>query len=86
MVVLSAWNVGGTHCSGIVSSAADMIWMSVGHVMRGVVGVGVSVLLCAAWLERGRVDERIGVGLYQSCGNRECCTCDCVWVAVVWVV
>ena len=25
----------------------------------------------AAWVERGWVDERIGFGLYQSCGNRE---------------
>ena len=34
-----------------------------------------------------RVDERIGFGLYQSCGNRgECRTCVCVLVAVVWVV
>ena len=29
------------------------------------------------------MDERIGFGLYQSCGNRECWTC--VLVAVVWV-
>ena len=24
----------------------------------------------ATWVERGRVNERIGFGLYQSCGNR----------------
>ena len=28
------------------------------------------------------MDERIGFGLYQSCG--ECLTCVCVLVAVVW--
>ena len=30
----------------------------------------VCVWLGAAWVERGWVDERIGIGLYQSCGNR----------------
>ena len=34
--------------------------------------------------EGGGVDERIGFGLYQSCGNRgECLTCVCVLVVVV---
>ena len=28
------------------------------------------VCLRAAWVERGRVDERIWFGLYQSSGNR----------------
>ena len=36
MVVVSAGNVGGTCGSGIVSSAADMQWMSVVHGMREV--------------------------------------------------
>ena len=27
--VVSAWHVGGTRGSGIVSSAADVLWMSV---------------------------------------------------------
>ena len=31
MVVVSAWHVGDAHGSGIVSSAADMLWMSVRH-------------------------------------------------------
>ena len=30
----------------------------------------VCVWLRAAWVERAWVDERIGFGLYQSCGNR----------------
>ena len=64
--------MGGTRGSGIVSSAADVLWMSV---VRGMRGVGVLYVRCAcvwlgaAWVERGRVDERIGFGLYQSCGN-----------------
>ena len=33
MVVVSAGHVGDTHGSGIVSSAADMLWMSVVHGM-----------------------------------------------------
>ena len=28
------------------------------------------VWLGAVWVERGGVDERIGFGLYQYCGNR----------------
>ena len=31
---LMAWHVGGTCGSGIVSSAADVLWMSVVHGMR----------------------------------------------------
>ena len=38
-VVVSAEHVGGTRGSGIVSSAADMLWMSVVHGIRGVGGV-----------------------------------------------
>ena len=38
-VVVSAWNVGGIHGSSIVSSAADVLWMSVVRGMRGVGGV-----------------------------------------------
>ena len=54
--------MGGTCGSGIVSSAADVIWMSVVRGMRGVVGV--CVCLVAAWV------ETIGFGFYQSSGNR----------------
>ena len=38
-VVVSAGHVGGTRGSGIVSSAADVLWMSVVREMRGVGGV-----------------------------------------------
>ena len=37
--MVSAGHVGGTHCSGIVSSEADVLWMSVVRGMRGVGGV-----------------------------------------------
>ena len=36
---MSAGHVGGTHGSGIVSSAADLLWMNVVRGMRGVGGV-----------------------------------------------
>ena len=36
---MSAGYVGGTRGSGVVSSAADMLWMSVVRGMRGVGGV-----------------------------------------------
>ena len=45
---MSAGHVGGTPVSGTVSSADDVLWMSV---MRGVGGV--CVRLGAAWVERG---------------------------------
>ena len=54
VVVVSAWHVGGTRGSGIVSSAADGLLMSVGRGMRGVGGV-YEVCKClarAAWVER----------------------------------
>ena len=37
--MVSARHVGGTRGSGIVSSAADVLWMSVVRGMRGVGGV-----------------------------------------------
>ena len=56
MVVVSAGHVGGTCGSGIVSSAADVLRMSV---VRGMRGVAVECVRCvciwlgAAWVERG---------------------------------
>ena len=55
VVVVSAGHVGGTHGSGIVSSAADVLWMSVVRGMRGVSEV-CEMCMClfrAAWLESG---------------------------------
>ena len=39
VVVVSAGHVGGTRGSGIVSSAADVLWMSVVPEMRGIGGL-----------------------------------------------
>ena len=53
--MVSARHVGGTRGSGIVSSAADVLWMSVVRGMRGVGGV-CEMCMClarAAWVERG---------------------------------
>ena len=49
VVVVSARHeyVGGTRCSGIVSSAADMLGMSV---VRGMRGVGEVCEMCMSWL------------------------------------
>ena len=47
---------GGTRGSGIVTSAANVLWMSVVSVMKGIGGVCeicVCVSLGAAWVERG---------------------------------
>ena len=49
MVVVRPGHVGGTRGSGIVSSAADVLWMSVVRGMRGVGGV------CEMCLARGGV-------------------------------
>ena len=40
---MSVWHVGGTRGSGIVSSAADMLWMSV------VVGCEMCMCLVRGW-------------------------------------
>ena len=64
---MSAGNMRGTRSSGIVSCAADVLWMSMVRGMRGVGGV------CGSGRHGWRgwcVDERIGVVLYQFCGNR----------------
>ena len=45
--MVSAGHVGGTHGSGIVSSAADVLWMSAVRRMRGVGGV-CEVCMCLA--------------------------------------
>ena len=46
--MVSAGHVGGTRGSSIVSSAADVLWMSVVRGMRAVGGV--CVCLGAAWV------------------------------------
>ena len=63
MVAASAGHAGSTRDSGIVSSAADILWMSVVRGMRRVGGV-CEVCMCLAQGCVGGEDERIGVGLY----------------------
>ena len=64
--MVSAGHVGGTRGSCIVSSAADVLWMSVVRGMRGVVGY---VYVLGSGRVGGEGGERIGFGLCQSCGN-----------------
>ena len=45
-------HVNGTRGSGIVSGAADVLWMSVVRGMRGVGGL-CEMCMCWAWVERG---------------------------------
>ena len=49
VVVVSAGHVSGTRGSGIVSSAADVLGMSVVHGMKGVGGVCEMCMTCLAW-------------------------------------
>ena len=65
---VSAGHVDGTRGSGIVSSAADVLWVSVVRGMRGVFEISMC-LARSGMCGEGVVDEKIGFGLYQSCGN-----------------
>ena len=71
VVVVSEYHVGGTRNSGIVSSAADVLWMSVVRVIRGVGGaceMGMCLAQDSVGVEGGgRVDEKIEFGVYPSC-------------------
>ena len=86
VVVVCAGHVGGTRGSGIVSSAADVLWVSVVRGMRGVGGV---CEMCMG-LARGGVGEN-GVSGSEDWvwalpilwEQWECWTCVCVLVAVV---
>ena len=50
MVVVSSGHVGGTRGSGIVSSAADVLWISV---VRGMIGVGIVYEICMCLAQGG---------------------------------
>ena len=73
--MVSAWYVGGTRGSGIVSSAADVLWM------RGVVKCVrcVCVWLGDAWTERGGEWMRgLGLGFtnpIRTGGMLDVCLC-----------
>ena len=70
VIVVSVGHVGGKRGSGILSSAADMLGMSVVRGMKGVGGVCEMCMCLARGGVGGEWDERIGFGLYQSRGNR----------------
>ena len=79
MVVVSAGHVGATRDSGIVSSAADMSWMSVVRGMRGVGGVcEMCMCMCVA---RGGVGGEwmrgLGLGLNNLVGTGVLDVCLC---------
>ena len=87
--MVSAGHVGFIRGSGIVSSAADVLRMSV---VRGMRGVGEVCEMCMCLVRGGVGREGVewmrGLGLHFT--NRvetgECWTCVCVWAAAVWVV
>ena len=60
---MSAWHVGGTRGSGIVYSAADVLWMSLVRGMRGVGGV------CEMCWARGGVVRGLGLGFTNPVGT-----------------
>ena len=81
-----AWHVGGTRGSGIVSNAADVLWMSVVRGMRGVGGV-CEMCMCLARVgvdgEGGEWMRGLGLGLTNPVGTWVLGLC---WAAVVLVV
>ena len=58
--------MGGTRGSGVLSSTGDVLVRSVG----GVCDMCMCLARGGVGGEGGGVDERIGFGLYQSCGDR----------------
>ena len=75
-----------TRGSGIVSSAAGVLWMRVVRGMRGVDGV-CEICMCLArrvvGVELVKWMRGLGLGFTNPVGTGECWTC--VLVAVVWV-
>ena len=89
MVVASAGRVACTPGSGIVSSAADVLGMSVMCGMRGV-GVVCEMCICLArggvGGDRGKKMILFGLSFTNPVGTGEFWKYVCDWVAVVWVV
>ena len=89
MVVVSAGHVSGTRSSGIVSSAADMLWMIVVRGMRVVGGV-CEMCMCLALRvvggEGGEWMRGLGLGFTNPVGTGEVLDVCLVCAAVVWVV
>ena len=86
--MVSARHVGGTRGLGIVSSAADVLLMSVLRGMRGVGGV-CEMCMCLApgdvGGEGGEWMRRLGLGFTNPGEQGESWRCVCVLIAVVWV-
>ena len=86
MVVVNAGHVSGTRGSGIVSSAADVIWMSVVCGMRGV-GEVCEMCMCLTWGDVCGWMRGLGLGFTNPvrtggvldiclcCGGVGCCCC-----------
>ena len=79
--MVSAWHVGGIRGSGIVSSAYDVLWMSIVRWMRGVGGV-CEMRMCLARVgvsgEGGEWMRGLGLGLSNPVGTRrvlDVCLC-----------
>ena len=81
--MVSAGHVGGTRGSGIVSSAADVLWNSVVRGMKGVCEMCMCLARGGAGGEGGEWMRGLGLDFSKPVGVR---TCICVLVAVVWVV
>ena len=71
--MVSAGHVGGTRGSSIVSSAADVLWMSVVRGMRGVGGV--CVWLSAAWVVSGCEDWVLALTIRWEQFFLDVCVC-----------
>ena len=82
--MVSAGHVGGTRGSGIVSRAADVLWMSVVRGMRGVGGVCEMCMclslggVCGEWM-RG-----LGLGFTTPVGTGGVLGLGCGGVGGVW--
>ena len=73
VVVVSAGHVSDTRCSGIVSRAADVLWISVVRVMRGVGGVCEMCMCLARGGMSGEGGEWVrGLGFTNPVGIGEC--------------
>ena len=70
--------MGGTRCSGIVSSSADVVWMSV---VRGMTGVGEVCEMCMC-LARGGVGGR-DVRCVVSSQHPYCCVNNIVLILLL---